>query len=1393
MRQPLLVNMYGITETTVHVTYRPIRESDLSTATGSVIGERIPDLQIYVLDAARKPVPIGVPGELYVGGGGLARGYLHRPALTAERFVTHPWGEDGTRLYRTGDRGRYLANGDLEYLGRVDRQVKVRGFRIELGEIEAVLAQHKDVSESVVIARDDDGDMRLVAYVVAADEQVLTVSELRSHIKERLPEYMVPSAFVLLARLPLTTNGKVDRRALPAPGESRLDLGEAYVAPETEAERILVDVWAEVLRAERVGVCDNFFALGGDSIRSVQVLSLAKERGLSFSLQQLFQYQTIRELANAIGDAEVGAEESRRTEPFGLVKDEDRQKLPEEVVDAYPLSRLQSGMLYHLEATPGVSVYHNINSWRLKARLNEELFVDAVKRVVARHDVLRTSFDLSSYSEPLQLVHKEAVLPVQFEDLRQLSPSEQQEVITSYTESEQQNRFDLSRPTLLRFCIHRRTDDTFQFTLTECHAILDGWSLQSTLAEIFQTYFALLRNESLPEQKPLATSFRDFIALEQAALESEEARSFWQGSLSDATVAEIAPWSSPSAATGRKRARNLVVHIPEEVSEGLHRMAVNAAVPIKSVLLAAHLKVMSLVMGRADVVTGLVCNGRPEEQDGELIRGLFLNVVPFRERVGARTWTEFVRETFNAERNLLPFRRYPLPAIQEQLNTPSFFETTFNYVHYHVLDGVLGSGDVQILEHVEGYEETNFTLNAGFMSDVLTSRILLRIAVDPLKLSDPQGEAIRGYYERVLASIARDAFSPLETEPFLDDAERQKVLVEWNDTARDFPHDKCFQQLFEQQVELTPDAETVIFGDQKLSYRELNSRANRLAHHLQSLGVGPETLVGISVERSIEMVVGILGILKAGGAFVPLDPAYPRERLAFMINDSGIEVLLTQEKLLDVLPPYYGEIIHLDRSDTSYPDDNLDSGAVPENAAYVIYTSGSTGTPKGVVIAHRGLCNLATAQIRAFNVQPSSRVLQFAALSFDASVTEFAMALLRGAALVIARREDLMPGERLIALLRNQSITTVTFPPSVLALLPPEEFPALRTIIVAGEACWAELVLRWAVDGRLFCNAYGPTENTVCISIAECAPNGRKPTIGRALANVQVYVLDENMRPAPLGVPGEIYSAGEGLARAYLNRADLTATRFVPNPYSTVPGARLYRTGDRGRYLPDGQLEFLGRVDQQVKLRGFRIELGEIEAVLCRHDGVRDAIVVAREESNGDKRLVAYVVGEVETGELRSHLQEQLPDYMIPATWVMLDALPLTANGKVDRKALPAPDSQRPELSSAYIAPRSAIERDIAEVWQEVLAIENVGVNDNFFDLGGHSLQAVRVHGKLRAKFEKNLLLFELFQFPTIAAMAKYISNDYAEGAPAEQGVERAETRRELRSRRRQMRKAAGE
>jgi amino acid adenylation domain-containing protein len=1388
--QPLLVNMYGITETTVHATYRPVRKSDLFSTTGSVIGKRIPDLQIYVLDAAQRPAPIGVAGELYVAGRGVARGYLGRPELTAERFIPHPWSREGERLYRTGDRGRYLANGELEYLGRADRQVKVRGFRVELGEIEAVLVQHKGVAASVVIARDDENDIRLVAYVVAVAEHAPTVDDLRSHLREQLPEYMTPSAFVVLDRLPLTNNGKVDRRALPAPEQARLEPGKAYIAPETGKEQALAQVWAKVLGVERVGVTDNYFALGGDSIRSVQILNLAKEQGLYFSLQQLFQHQSIRELAQAVETHKIGPAPAKVSEPFGLLKEKDKRKLPAGVVDAYPLSRLQAGMLYDLEATPGVSVYHNINSYHLKARLHEELFVRAVQHVVARHDLLRTSFDFSTYSEPLQLVHKEAQLPTQFVDLRNFSPTAQQEVIERYTESEQQHRFDLSQPPLLRFCIHRRTEETFQFTLTECHAIFDGWSLQSTLAEIFQNYFALLRDESLPLQTPFATSFRDFVALEQATLQSETCRRFWHDRLSDATVTEIPRWPFESS-IGRKRARNLVVHLPDTVSEGLHRMAMTAAVPIKSVLLAAHLKVISMITGHSDIITGLVCNGRLEEPDGELIRGQFLNVLPFRQRLASQTWIEFVRATFEAERDMLPFRRYPLTAIQEQLNVTAFFETTFNYAHYHVLDGVLGSGDVRVIEQLEGYEETNFTLNAGFMTAVLNSRVLLSVAIDPEKLSELQAQAISSYYERVLSAIAHNVYGPLETEPFLDEAERRKVLIEWNDTERDFPSDKCFHQLFEEQVDRTPEAKAIVFGEQSMSYRELNHSANRLAHHLRALGVASETLVGISVERSLEMMVGILGILKAGGAFVPLDPSYPPRRLAFMINDSGIEVLLTQKRLVDALPLYEGKIVVLDRSDISYrgySDENLDINTTPLNAAYVIYTSGSTGIPKGVVIAHRGLSNLATAQIRTFNVQPSSRVLQFAALSFDASVSEFAMALLSGATLVMAPREDLMPGERLISLLRDQDLTTVTFPPSVLAGLPPEDFPALRTIVVAGEACRAELVQRWTAKERVFYNAYGPTENTVCISIAECAPDGRKPTIGRALANVQVYVLDENMRPVGLGVPGEIYSAGEGLARGYLNRPDLTAVRFVPHPYSHVGGARLYRTGDLGRYLPDGQLEFLGRVDQQVKLRGFRIELGEIEAVLCQHEAVQDATVMALEENDGDKRLVAYIVSEAETTELRGYLQERLPDYMIPSVWMKLDALPLTPSRKVDRKVLPPPDSQRPELPSAYVAPRSAIEREICAVWRDVLGLESVGVTDKFFDLGGNSLQAALVHGKLCVKFEKNLLLFELFQFPTIEAMAKYISDEYVEGSATEQGVERAETRKELRSRRSQLR-----
>ncbi|MBD2483966.1 amino acid adenylation domain-containing protein [Planktothrix sp. FACHB-1365] len=603
----------------------------------------------------------------------------------------------------------------------------------------------------------------------------------------------------------------------------------------------------------------------------------------------------------------------------------------------------------------------------------------------------------------------------------------------------------------------------------------------------------------------------------------------------------------------------------------------------------------------------------------------------------------------------------------------------------------------------------------------------------------------------------------LAGDRLLTDAERHKILHEWNNTTTEYPRDKCIHQLFEEQVERTPDAVAVVFEGEQLTYRELNARANQLAHYLQALGVGPEVLVGICVERSFEMIVGLLGVLKAGGAYVPLDPAYPLERLGFILEDSSVPVLLTQSKLVEELPSHSARVVYFDKDWEEiafHSQENLSSSVTPDNLAYVIYTSGSTGKPKGVLLAHRGLCNLATAQIQLFDVQPDSRILQFASFSFDASVWEIVMALVPGATLVLALQDSLLPGRALFELLREQKITHANLVPSALATLPDEELPALQNIVVGGESCLPSLVKRWA-DGRRFFNLYGPTESTVCATIAQCTKGMGVLPIGRPIANTKIYILDTENQPVSVGVPGELHIGGIGLARGYLNHPDLTEQKFIPNPFSNESGSRLYKTGDLARYLPDGNIEFLGRIDNQVKIRGFRIELGEVEAAIAQHPAIRETVVIVRENATNDKQLVAYIAPyqqpAPEISDLRHFLKQQLPDYMIPSAFVVLEALPLTPNGKVDRKSLPLPDINSLIQKADFVAPETPTEKLVASIWVKVLGVEKVGINDNFFELGGHSLLATQLIAQVKENFLVEVPLSKFFEAPTVACLSSYI------------------------------------
>ncbi|MFN6514069.1 MAG: amino acid adenylation domain-containing protein [Nostoc sp. CreGUA01] len=1373
-QSPQLVNMYGITETTVHVTYRPLTMADLELASASLIGRPIGDLQVYLLDKYGQPVPIGVPGEMYIGGAGVVRGYLNRPELTPVKFIPNPFSDKfNARLYKSGDLARYLPNGDIEYLGRIDHQVKIRGFRIELGEIEALISQYPAVREAVVVVHENSAhSQRIVAYVVPQKEQTLTISELRGFLESKLPSYMIPAAFVILEVLPLTQNGKIDRRALPIPDSARPELEEAFVVPRTKEEEILADIWVKVLGVKQVGIHDNFFSLGGDSIRSIQVQSLAQKHGLNFSIQQLFRFQTIYELAKTLVAAKESNTNVKPVEPFSLLSQADRQKLPDDLEDAYPLSQLQAGMLFHSISSPNTAIYHNVTSLHLKAPFDLEKLQIAIQELVVYHPVLRTSFELEKYNELIQLVHKNISIPLQVEDLRHLCVNEQENVLAVWFEAEKSQKFDWTRPPLLRFHIHRRAEETFQFSFTEHHVILDGWSVASMVTELFSRYLSLLGKKiSLPNFPP-TIAYRDFIALERAVLKSDECLQYWRQKLHNSTVTTIARWLNGDRVSNISR--NISVHNVElsvDVSVGLKQLAQVAGIPVKSILLAAHLRVLSLLSGETDVVTGLVSNGRLEEVDGERTLGLFLNTLPFRLQLSGETWLNLVQRTFDTERELLPHRQYPLAELQRILGQQPLFETTFNFTNFHVYQGIVGLNEVQLLSS-KYFAVTNFALCTQFSLDQFSSEIHLDLEYDVREFSYKQIESIGGYYARTLAAIAAEPKKRYESISLLSPEEQHQLLLKWNDTAIEYPEDKCIHKLFEAQVERTPDAVAVVFESQQLTYCELNIRANQLAHYLQQLGVKPEVLVGICVERSPFMVIALLAILKAGGAYIPLDPNYPQERLSFMLEDSRPSVLLTQQHLVENFLTIQAQVICIDRDWQLIPDENREnpgSKITVDNLAYVIYTSGSTGKPKGAMNTHKGICNRLLWMQDAYQLTLADNVLQKTPFSFDVSVWEFFWTLITGARLVVAQPEGHKDPNYIVNLILQQRITTLHFVPSMLQVFLSaeglEKCQSLVRVIASGEALPVQLQQSFCnrLDAQLY-NLYGPTEAAVDVTFWQCEDsfsNQKIVPVGRPIANIQIYLLDKYFNPVPIGVAGEVYIGGVGVGRGYFHRPDLTAEKFIPNPFSDK-ATRLYKTGDLARYLPTGEIEYIGRIDHQVKIRGFRIELPEIETVITQHLAVRETVVVVHDDSVDSQRIVAYVVPQKQQtltiSELRSFLESKLPNYMIPAAFVILETLPLTPNGKLDRKALPAPDTARSQLEAIYQPPQTEVEQAIADIWQKILNVENVGIYDNFFQMGGHSLLLVQVHSNLVQALKSNLSIIDLFRYPTISSLADYLS-----------------------------------
>ncbi|MEZ7154950.1 non-ribosomal peptide synthase/polyketide synthase [Streptomyces sp. MAD19A] len=1325
-----LHNHYGPTETHVVTAYTLPRDV-ASWPEHAPIGRPISNVRAYVLDAGLRPVPPGVGGELYIAGAGLARGYLNQSAMTAERFVACPYGERGTRMYRTGDRVRWTHDGQLEYLGRVDDQVKVRGFRIEPGEIDAVLSAHPSVARCAVVVREDrPGDQRLVAYVVPAD--AFDASALRAHAAAALPDYMVPAAFVALDALPLTTNGKLDRRALPAPGYVSAGRG-----PRSPREEILCGLFADVLGVHRVGIDDDFFELGGHSLLATRLVNRVRTvLGTELSVRSLFEAPTVAGLGAALDATGPGVR--ARLTGTGV--------RPERV----PLSFAQR-RLWFLDRFEGPSPTYNIpTALRLTGNLDRTALQAALGDVVARHESLRTVFGEDAEG-PFQ-----RVLPAQeARPVLDVVRSDADRLPTELRTAARQT-FDLEADLPFRARLFALAEDEHVLLLVVHHIAGDGWSMGPLSRDLTAAY-AARSTGAAPGWSELPVQYADFTLWQREVLGSEDdpdspvARqlAFWQEALTGLPEELDLPRDRVRPAAPSYAGDSVEFEVPAALHARLTEVARDCQASPFMVVQAAVATLLSRLGAGEDVPIGTPIAGRTDDAVEDLV-GFFVNTLVLRTDLsGDPTFRELVRRVREFDLAAYAHQDVPFERLVEVLNPTRsmsrhpLFQTMLTWNDSALQGGAAGSP-----EPVPGLEVTGHPAGNG------VAKFDLSFALEEREGGDAGLHGALGFstdlYDRasatliaerlvrVLEAVLADPDVPVRQVDVLS-GEEHAVLREFGDGAARRLPDATLPELFERRAAERPDAPAVVCGAESLSYRELSNRSDRLARLLAGHGAGPGRRVAVSLPRSVDLVVALLAVLKSGAAYVPLDPGFPAERTAYMVEDARPVLVLDEAWLAG--------------PGSTEPGTAALPAVLPSLPAYVIYTSGSTGRPKGVVVGHAALVNLLGSFGESLALRPDDRLLAVTTVGFDIAALELYVPLLAGASVVLADQDTVRDPRALAALARDAGVSVMQATPSLWHAVLDEDpaMPAGLDVLVGGEALPAELARRLVAAARSVTNVYGPTETTVWSTAgAVDEDSARRGSVGRPIANTRVHVLDAYLRPVPAGVTGELYIAGDGLAHGYLDRPSLTAERFVACPFGP-PGERMYRTGDLVRWSARGDLEYLGRADHQVKVRGFRIEPGEIESVLSAHASVARCAVVVREDRPGDKRLVAYVVGSAEAGELREHVARSLPEYMVPSAYVTLDALPLTPNGKLDRKALLAPESA---AVPAGRGPRSPREEILCGLFAEVLGVPEVGVDDDFFECGGHSLLATRLAARIRSSLGRELSVRQLFEHPTVARLS---------------------------------------
>ena len=1358
-------NGYGPTETTIYSVVKKLSIEDTIGEGYVPIGRPVDNNTLYVLNEAHMPVAKGEEGELYIGGDGLSNGYLNLPAMTDERFIQNPFSKvSGDRIYKTGDLVRYMENDDLIFINRVDLQVKIRGFRIELGEIESAIAGFKGVSENVVIAREDTPDnKRLIAYIITRNDEPIDLSDLHIYLKSRLPDYMIPVAYVFLDKFPVTPNGKIDRKALPVPDESNNLLSQNFVEPTSEIEIKLVELWTEILKMGSIGVNDNFFWLGGNSLSATILISRINQNfGISLPLRLLFEKQTIAEIAREIESKVALNEEPSSSKSIFHKQISEKQ---------YPISNGQLRLWFIDKFELGNRAYNLPLDYKISGEIDTAVFEKSIDFLINRHESLRTIF-LAPDGFPIQKITDLKPFKLDIRNLEDLPDDVKKIETEKYSSKNELHKFDLETGPLFVFQLLKLSSSEWIFLFNFHHIISDGWSINVFLEELGIAYSSLI--EKKPIDLPiLPISYLDYSIWENEWLKGEESqkqREFWENELKGLPDLLQLPMDFHRPPQKTSDGDEVSILIDKNLTDQLHRFSLQNEVSVFVTLLATFNTLLTRYCYEEDFVVGIqVANRRHTEL--EKLTGILLNNLPLRvTTTDATSFREMLELTKQKFFQLYENQEFPIDQIVEMhkvtrhANITPLIQVAFNFLSMFDREISLQESKMEIIDKRRSIAQFDLTLhiyeNKKHLNCVFEFNTNL--------FKKERIERMANHFFELLNYILKNPEEKINKIPILTEPEKKLMLTEWNETEVEFQNNKCIHQLFEEQVIRTPDSTALVFENEEISYLELNIRANQLANFLLKQGAAEDKIVSVFVERSIGMVVALLAISKTGATYLPLDPIYPKDRLAIILKDAKPVICISQKSLVDIMPESTGKLVLLDDFSLFQNENNsnLDIGN-PDKPVYIIYTSGSTGKPKGVPIRHNSLVNLVSSMNKSLKISADDVLFSVTTITFDIAEMDIYGPLSKGAKIVIASQNTISDMELLIEKFKQSKPTLFEATPVTYKMLVINGWQGNTNVrlVCGGEALSKELVRELLPRCKEIWNVYAPTETTVYSVVKKLSPkdaegDGYVP-LGRPIDNTLLYVLNKELVPVPIGITGELYIGGVGLSPGYLNLPEMTSSRFINNPFLNSEKSSIYKTGDLVRYLDNGDVLFLNRIDDQVKIRGFRIELGEIESALSLHNSVKSNVVIVREDQGYEKKLYAYIIlkdgFEGDQTEIRNFLKSKLPDYMIPSVYILLDRFPLTQTGKIDRKALPNPNEIISQRTKVFTPPRTKNEMEIARIWSETLNIAEIGIEDNFFELGGNSLFATILISRINKYFDIQLPLRLIFEKQNIAEIVVVI------------------------------------